>query len=856
MRGFYTKPEACARCPLATRGRASQPVLGIGSDHPKFILVGEGPGKWEVIRGEPFVGRSGELLNAALAKVGVAREDVFLTNATLCQPNYMVEKDEAVAAALLRCRRRLLRELKALPGAPIVALGRFAAQTFLGDKFKITELAGSYHKVQVGQIGEREVIPTVHPAAILRGGDGTTSESHAPDLLFWGLVYDLAKAARLADGNAIVFSPDFKIEYQDPARAYRLLRQFRKDMLKERRFALDWETDKVAPEDCTICKNCQGHDGTEAYYVPIKAVGLATEDYAISLSWKILTPKAKEIVKELLGDRRNSVTIHNRLFDRVVSARHGMPIDAQVHCTMLLHHNAFPGMRHKLERVGTQFMCIPPWKSEYRHGFGTPEELHTYNSKDALVTARVEPTLQLCVTQSKSRDTYMMDLHMAQVAEQMYQWGIPISRKVNRAFRRYFHPLMAAAKSELLRRLDDSTFKDRFLDTLAAEQAKRIRQGESEDFDERYVDRIVGPQVAAYLVTCGIPLYQVTKKGLLSTRKEIIESWASSYAEARQVLNFRKLSKLESTFVRPMPGLLDKHGRLHVNWSVNKITGRWGSSPNFQNFSKGNTIWPKDLPKGDRTFERWLTLSVEQQRVPNLRWQVVAPPGYVFVGADAKQLEARCIGLLSGDPYLCGAFLRGVDIHTEFAVELFPEFLKLPVDERERVRDYVKRAEYGYLYGAGKDTVYETLTKEGLDCSRADIHRMFTTFNKRMPRVAAWHTELFREVLETNELRALGGRRRCFPTGNAETTVIKNFKPQASGAHVMNTAMWRFWQVRPAHCYIIQQGHDAMVVECREDDTDKVKALVANAMTQEYTVNGITMQFVPDLKVGKSWAAV
>lgn len=116
----------CANCPLSVFGKPNKPVVAIGPEDPAFLIVGEGPGRYEVMRSEPFVGPSGEVVNKMLGKIGRTRSEVWITNATLCFPNDAPEGVRQQAANA--CRPRLLAELQRFAGKPILTLGAVAAR--------------------------------------------------------------------------------------------------------------------------------------------------------------------------------------------------------------------------------------------------------------------------------------------------------------------------------------------------------------------------------------------------------------------------------------------------------------------------------------------------------------------------------------------------------------------------------------------------------------------------------------------------------------------------------------------------------------------------------------------------------
>lgn len=154
--------RGCVRCPdlAATR---TQVVVGQTPAGARLLVVGEAPGAEEDRTGEPFVGRSGQLLDALLAEVGLPREHVAVLNTVKCRPpgNRVPTRQETA-----RCRPWLEQQLLEVGPHLVVPLGLSATRWFLGP-VRLGEVRGQVHVV-----GETRVLPTYHPSAALRGGPG------------------------------------------------------------------------------------------------------------------------------------------------------------------------------------------------------------------------------------------------------------------------------------------------------------------------------------------------------------------------------------------------------------------------------------------------------------------------------------------------------------------------------------------------------------------------------------------------------------------------------------------------------------------------------------------------------------
>jgi DNA polymerase len=166
--------HVCVRCPLS-EGRTNV-VFGVGEPDAALMLVGEGPGRDEDLAGEPFVGRSGQLLDRLLRQeIGLERSQVYIANVVKCRPpgNRDPRPDEIAS-----CRPYLEAQLDMVAPAVVVTLGNFATRLLLDTSEGIRRLRGRAYPFRSGSL-----IPTYHPAAALRGGGGEVLAEMRADLV-------------------------------------------------------------------------------------------------------------------------------------------------------------------------------------------------------------------------------------------------------------------------------------------------------------------------------------------------------------------------------------------------------------------------------------------------------------------------------------------------------------------------------------------------------------------------------------------------------------------------------------------------------------------------------------------------
>ncbi len=161
----------CTRCGLAA-GR-TQVVFGTGDPHAELMFVGEGPGAEEDRQGLPFVGRSGRLLDRLVAEeMGLTRDTFYIANVVKCRPP---DNRDPRPEEIRSCRPWLEAQIDLIGPTVIVTLGNFASKLLLDTTEGITKLRGSVHTYRDG----RSVVPTFHPAAVLRGGGEAMAKMRA-----------------------------------------------------------------------------------------------------------------------------------------------------------------------------------------------------------------------------------------------------------------------------------------------------------------------------------------------------------------------------------------------------------------------------------------------------------------------------------------------------------------------------------------------------------------------------------------------------------------------------------------------------------------------------------------------------
>jgi DNA polymerase-1 len=327
-----------------------------------------------------------------------------------------------------------------------------------------------------------------------------------------------------------------------------------------------------------------------------------------------------------------------------------------------------------------------------------------------------------------------------------------------------------------------------------------------------------------------------TKGGRLSTAQEALEELSGAHPVVDAVLAFRKLEKLRSTYLEPLPRLVDGKGRIHT--CLNQLataTGRLSSSsPNLQNI-------PVRGPLGQR-----------------MRACFVAGPGLTLLSADYSQVELRVLAHMSQDPALLEAFRQGVDIHARTASLLYDVPLEAINPEQRRS---AKTINFGLLYGMGSQKLAQEL-KVPMTEAKAFIQRYFS----RLGGLKDFYDSIEASAKERGYVTTLAGRRRLLPdmhSRNQQHFALArrqaiNTVIQGSAADVIKLAMLAVFhdgELARMRAGLILQVHDELLLELPQEHALAAGERVA-ALMRSVRPGGVELcvPLLVDWGYGANWA--
>ncbi len=331
----------------------------------------------------------------------------------------------------------------------------------------------------------------------------------------------------------------------------------------------------------------------------------------------------------------------------------------------------------------------------------------------------------------------------------------------------------------------------------------------------------------------GLPVRKKTKTGY-STNAEVLESLRLEHPIIEQILAYRLWSKLKSTYLDGIAGLIRTDtGRIHTSFNQTvTATGRLSSSdPNLQN----------------------IPVRTEEGRM--IRALFEPGEGYDYLlSADYSQIELRLLAHMSGDENFIDAFKRGQDIHARTAAEVFG----IPLDEvTPELRRHAKAVNFGIVYG-----ISDFGLARNLHISRKEAGDYISRYFERYPGVRAFMDKVVAEAHETGYVTTMFGRRRELPAIKSRNfnqrmlaeRMAMNTPIQGTAADVIKLAMiaaYRKLREAGVKSRILLQVHDELVLEVKESEIETVQAILHEAM--EHVVS-LSVPLSIDVHWGRNWA--
>ena len=328
-----------------------------------------------------------------------------------------------------------------------------------------------------------------------------------------------------------------------------------------------------------------------------------------------------------------------------------------------------------------------------------------------------------------------------------------------------------------------------------------------------------------------LPAGKKTKTGW-STNAAVLDKLRGKHPIIEQILDYRTLTKLKSTYADGLLKEISADGRIHTNFQMTvTATGRLSSTePNLQN------------------------IPVRRELGAQIRKMFVASPGKVLVDADYSQIELRLLAHIANDETMIAAFRSGEDIHAVTASQVFG----VPLDEVTPLqRSHAKAVNFGIVYGISAFSlaqdigVFQSEAKAYMDSYFAKYHgvREYMTRVVEQAKADGYVTTLFGRRRDLPELKSSNFNLRSFGE-----RVALNMPIQGTAADIIKAAMVRVdarMRAEQLQARLLLQVHDELIVECPAEEAETVKAILVDEM--EHVVD-YRVPLLVDAKIGASWA--
>lgn len=848
----------CDRCPL--KDNTPVPPEYPRSGKPKFVIIGEGPGKFESLKLRPFVGYSGRMLDAELRAAGLDRKDAHVTNAVLCFGGN--NDDKELEAAIPCCAPRLARELSELSseipilslgaGASRVTIGKSGIQKYRGFVWKAPEIKPSqlknaqrlYEKragiVAINKRGEkkkstkdkirkaldsyellkaramivgRTVMPTIHPAHILRGADAFLPV----------LRVDLRRLARwVKQPFTLEDTGDFS-RTTSPREAERLFRR----MKFSNEVLVDIETDGPDPMRAQI--TCVGVSDIND---PAKIV--VADRTGEDAPW----PKGfAEVFRRFLKDRTN--VGHNFIFfDEIVLNRYGLTF-AKVIDTLVAHRAMASHMPQSLSHVASVYCDCAPWKIKFKSieekgvvaGLGVKaEDLAAYNAGDVRLNALAWRRMQNDL--KPEAHVVEFDMKMARLYQRMQVAGICVDTARQSALSKKLRYRANALVGEMRELLNRRSFSPR----------------KPNDIRKALFGQLKAPMWLA----------EPTPTGLPSTKAYVLEALREQDNRAGKLadllIRWRSANDSRSEYLDGITVHTD--GRTHPSWRQVE-TGRPATRrPNILNIPRmafctgcGAKLLEGVVHKPD----------CKKRDVPQpeemLRDIYVATPGHRFVYFDISQAEMRLAAYLSGDQNFITSCSK--DIHTENACVLFPEGADMirsdPKGKGKKFREIAKSCGFAVSYLAEAPKIFGTLHSKGFDVGMEEVEAMLDNLRSSYRTYYQYVEKNVELCHKQGFLRtAFLGRKRWMGYF-AKPTQIANFPIQSGVADIVNARLLLLDQRRTKNATLVVYHYDAAIYETPISECADMARIIKEVWDEPVVVphNGLTFKLPIDQKEGE-----
>jgi DNA polymerase-1 len=583
------------------------------------------------------------------------------------------------------------------------------------------------------------------------------------------------------------------------------LKSLIKELLEEKEICFDTETTGMDANDVELVGMSFSFKPGEAYYVPCPADQEAT----------------RAILKQFepVFNREDVLWIGQNLkYDMLVMKWYGYELKGETFDTMLAHYVIEPDGKRSMDMLSARFLGYEPVHIEELIGKKGKNQLNMRN-----------------VPIDKISDYAAED---ADITLQLKQVLAPLikTKEVEKVFREVENPL---AKVLMDMEYEGVKVDVDFLRDYSKELEREAAKAEDSVYEQAGVKfNLASPRQLGEVLFERLkldPKAKKTKTGQYATGEDVLLKLAHQNKIVEDILVFRELTKLKSTYVDSLPQLINrKTGRVHTSYAQSvAVTGRLASNnPNLQNIpirtERGREIRKAFVPRDSNR---------------------------VLISADYSQIELRIVAGISGDPAMCEAFKKGVDIHTATAAKVYG-VEESAVTKEQRYK--AKSVNFGIIYGQGAFGL-----ADNLGISRTEAKEIIDNYKKQFAGIQKYMDDTINFARETGYVQTIMGRKRWLRDIGSSNFTVRGFAErnainspiQGTAADMIKLAMVKVYHEFRKHKFeskMILQVHDELVFDAVKEEIDTIKPIILECMRSALPLpNGVPVE--AEIGSGINW---
>jgi len=583
------------------------------------------------------------------------------------------------------------------------------------------------------------------------------------------------------------------------------IKKFVAGLMKEKEICFDTETTGIDANNVEIVGMSFSCELGKAFYVPCPPGPEKTKKILLQF-------------EPLFNNTKITWVGQNLKYDMLVLKWYGYELKGDIFDTMLAHYVIEPDGKRSMDILSAQYLGYEPVHIEEligKKGKGQGnmrdvelEKIKEYAAEDADIT------LQL-----KHKFTPLLK-----------------QKEVEKVFNEVENPLvkvLTAMEFEGIKVDVD------FLNEYSKQLEKEAKLAEENVYKQAGVRfNLASPKQLGEVLFDKLqldPKAKKTKTGQYATGEDVLLKLAHSSQIVGDILAFRELTKLKSTYVDALPLMINrKTGRVHTSYAqAVAVTGRLSSNnPNLQNI-------PVRTERGREIRKAFIPRDKD----------------HVLVSADYSQIELRIVAAISADENMCAAFKTGKDIHTATAAKVFN------VEEKEvtkEMRYKAKSVNFGIIYGQGAFGL-----ADNLGISRTEAKEIIDNYKQQFPNIQKYMDDTINFAKETGYVETLMGRKRWLRDINSANFTVRGFAErnainspiQGTAADMIKMAMIKIhetFQQKKFRSKMLLQVHDELIFDAHKDELETIKPIIIQCMQSALVLpNGVPAD--AEIGSGENW---